>query len=62
MSQQQDMSPQREILAYAVRELTKEWSQEEQSAFSKHCFDVVCTERYVRLKEAPKMNLTVTRQ
>ena len=56
--QQQDLSPTKEILAFALKELTKDWTEEQQAEFSKACFNKVCTERYMRMKKAPMMKPT----
>ena len=62
MSVGQDMSPNREIMAFAIKELTKEWTTEKQQEFSKYCFDTVCKDRYIRLKKVPTMNMNIIKQ
>lgn len=60
--QNQDLNPTQEIMAFAVKELTKDFTPEQQQEFSKRCFDTVVVERYHKLAEYPKMNIQVSIQ
>ncbi len=52
-------NPQLDILKHSVKTLTKDWSKEEQESFSKQCFDEVCTDRYIKRRQIPTMNITI---
>ena len=54
-------SPTQEIMAYALKDLTKDWSEEEQISFSKKCFDHVVQERFHKLGKYPELNIQVNR-
>lgn len=57
-----DNSPTVEILAFAVKELTKDWNETEQEEFSKYCFDTVCKDRFIKRKKFPQMTLQHIKQ
>lgn len=55
-------APTQDILAYALKELTKDWSQEKQIEFSKECFNMVVQNKYNSIGKIPVLNITITRQ
>ena len=55
-------SPTQDILAYALKELTKDWSQEKQIEFSKNCFNAVVENKYNSIGNVPVLNITITNQ
>ena len=59
---QSQEAPEREIMAYALKELTKDWTQEEQINFSKRCFDHVVQTKYLKLGKYPTFSIQVFRQ
>ncbi len=57
-----NIPPNFEILSYAVKSLTKSWSDEEQEKFSKKCFDTVCTEKYIKYAECVRLDIKIINQ
>ena len=55
-------SPNNEIMAYALRELTKDWSEDKQISFSKKCFEYVVQTKFFKLGKYPEMNIQVIKK
>lgn len=57
-----ELNPQKDILAFAIKQLTANWSEEEIISFSKSCFNQVCQSRYNQFKKPPINNILVIEQ
>jgi len=54
--------PTMDVMGFALKELTKDWTIEEQDNFSKQCFDVVVQKKYDSFRRYPTMNPIVIEQ
>lgn len=58
----ENIKHQYELLSYAVKQLTKDWTEEEKTEFSKQCFNDVAVDRFTRKGKFPVMDITIRRQ
>lgn len=58
----ENIKHQYELLSFAVKHLTQDWTEEERSHFSKFCFNEVANNRYERIGRFPVMNISIRRQ
>lgn len=51
-----------DILKFSLHELTRNWTAEQITQFSKYCFDKVVTERFERYARYPQLNIQIITQ
>lgn len=51
-----------DVMGYALKELTKDWTKEQQDLFSKQCFDIVVDKKYNSFRRYPTMNPKIIEQ